>query len=367
MIGNERRVESCVSPRDRLQIIERVKRERLPLFVVRDNEKNREIASWRKIPGTEVRVSPEGDIAYPVWRERSWLNKPELYIPCQKLPPGWNFERLLASQRRPISEITYYQVRADDGAVEAAIRSVDHVIDDYKDKGRELQQIEGVRRQIDQARRILQETKGVRPEEFEDGFTALYHETIELMERLGMRQASSSLKRDIERLLEEVSTGRDRLGRRNPIALLKKLEAAAKRVEYRWQETNCIVGKFSAMREGLVVRRAKDREIIEKAKHELGEGFANHAYFIRNISTRDISPQQVGILQGKIGTLIFQLELTWVKGYKPAAEEIMGKLEQAQNAIRMRKFQGAKELFNQSLAIATSTLNQFPDGITELS
>ncbi|MBI4999845.1 hypothetical protein HZB97_03690, partial [Candidatus Gottesmanbacteria bacterium] len=210
-----------------LQVRERIRGGRVPLFIIQRTERNLRIAQMWRLPGTSVRVSSEGDIYYPVWRERSHVLKPELYAPCSKLPRGWILGRLLASKRRPISEVGFHQVKKDGGAVEAGIRSMDHVLERYQNKGKELEQVRAVREQIAQATAALQKTQGVSREEFEEEFGGLYQQTLGLMETCGMKRARLALKRDIERLLEEAATGKDRTGRRNPVAMMKKLEAAA--------------------------------------------------------------------------------------------------------------------------------------------
>jgi len=329
-----------------LQVRERVRGERLPLFIIIDDERNRRIAKLWRIPGTSVRVSLEGDIYYPVWRERSRVNKSELYAPCSKLPRGWSFERLLVSKRRPISEVKYFQVKKDSGAIEAAIRSMDHVLENYQEEGRELGQVEAIREQIARARKVLEETTGVSREEFEEGFEILYRQTLELLEKCGLSTAASALKKDITRLLAQVSIGRDRLGRRNPLVMLKKLEAATARVEYRWHEAGFIIDKFSAMKAGLEAQRAKDREILRKAEHQLSVGFAAHSYF-KEIP-QEVSKQQVGILIGMMGSLVYMLGQARVKPYKTVAKEIMEELSQAQQKVREGDYQGAKKLLLQS-------------------
>ncbi len=331
---------------ERLQVIERIEEKRLPLFLMEDKESNRRIAKFWKIPGTDVRVSPEGDIFYPVWRERQRVNKPELYLSCSALPRGWSLQRLLASKSRPISEVKYFQVKKDGGAVEAAIRSMDHVLENYREEGRELGQVEAIREQIARARKVLKETTGVSGEEFEEGFEILYRQTLELLGKCGLSMAASALKKDITSLLAQASIGRDRLGRRNPLVMLRKLEAATRRVEYRWHEAGFIVDKFSAMRAGLEAQRAKDREILRKAEHQLSVGFAAHSYF-KEIP-QEVSKQQVGILVGMMGSLIYLLGQTRVKCYKTAARETIVEISQAQQKVREGDYQGAKKLFLQS-------------------
>lgn len=351
-------VEIAILPlKERLQVRERVVQKRLPLFIAKDDEENREIMGMWSIPGTTVRVSPEGDIYFPVWRERSWVSKPELYASCSDLPQGWSLERLLASKRRPVSEVVFYQVRGDGGAVETAIRSMDHILENYTNKGKETEQLDVIRRQIEQATKVLQETKGVSREEFDRGFEILYKRTVEIMESLGMKRASSALKRDICRLLEEASTGEDATGRRNPIAMLKKLTAVVKRIEYRQNEVGFIVDKFEANKAGLVAQRAKDREITERAMRQLSIGFAGHEMF--KYSQTKPTPLQKGIVVGKIGTLIYQLEQVRVKCYKTTAVEVIDKLKEAREKVKSGSYEDAGKIFKESSRVVTTVLNRF--------
>lgn len=346
------------SPHELLQVRERVRGGQLPLFVIKDDEKNRGIAGMWKIPGTSVRVSPEGDIYYPVWRERSRVNKSELYYPCSKLPQGWTFERLLASKRRPISEVVYYSVSADDGSVEAAIRNMDHILEGYLERGKELEQAKEVKAQISQAMRVLRETVGVPEEKFERGFTDLYGQTLRIMERSGMAKAASALKRDIARLLSEASAGRDRIGRRNPIGLLKKLEAAIVRVEYRLNEVGFVIVKFETNKKGLIAQREKDRGILEEARHDLSIGFASHEAFH---SQRETTGMQKGILKGKIGTLIYKLRQVKVKAYKPVVKEVGGELQEARERVDRGDYSGASEIFEKALEKVSQILDRFTE------
>jgi len=328
---------------------------RLPLFVIKDTEKNREIAGFWRIPGTSIRVSPEGDIFYPVWRERVRINKPELYLPCSSLPRGWTFERLLASRRRPISEVIFYQVKKDDGSVEAAIRSMDHILERYGQGEIEVKQVLAIRNQIERARQVLQETKGVSKEEFEEGFDNLYRQTLRLMEELGLNQAALSLKKDIARLLEEASTGRNGLERRNPLVVLKRLEAAEKRIEYRVGEIGFVRDKFLANKAGLLAQREKDRGLLNEAVHQFTSGLAGHEAFKKG-ETTDL---QRGILLGVVGSLIYKLEQVRVKPYKPLAVEIIGQLTLAREEMKKGNYQTAKEILVHAGEKAKNVLDKF--------
>jgi hypothetical protein len=332
-----------ILPSEILQVQERIRGERLPLFVIQVNERNEKIAKMWRIPGTSVRVSPEGDIFYPIWKERDRVLKPELYAPCSDLPRGWSLERLLKSQRRPISEVVFHQVQKEEGGVDTAIRAMDHVLEKYKNRGKELAQIKQVEAQINQALKVLQETKAVSHEEFERGFEILYRQTLELLEISGMSRAASALKKDIARLLEEASTGKDRLGRRNPTAMLKKLEAAARRVSFRRNEADFIVAKFEAMKAGLIGVKEHDLRIISNLRHEMEVGLAAHQAF--KFPEEKTTDRQRGILVGKIGSLIYQLEQVKVKPYKPVAVEAIRKLKEAQRLVREGDYQKAKEIF----------------------
>jgi len=346
---------SQISLRELLQVRERVKGERLPLFVIKSNEQNERISRMWRIPGTSVRVSPEGDIYYPVWRERVRVNKSELYAPCSNLPAGWSFERLLASRRRPISEVVFYQVKKNGGSVEAAIRSMDHVLENYVDQGKETEQVKKVKSQINQAIKVLQETKGVGKEEFEEGFDNLYRQTLKLMEDLGMKRASSALKKDVDRLLTFASTGRDKLGRKNQLVVLQRLEAVEKRVEYRLNEIEFVKGKFLVNKTGLLVQREKDREILAEAVHQFTSGLAGHVAFEKG-ETTDL---QKGILLRVVSNLIYQLGQVRVKPYKPVAVEIIGQLVLAREEMKKGNYQVAKGIFDQASERAKKVLDEF--------
>jgi len=336
-----------ILPSEILQVQERIRGERLPLFVIKIDERNEKIAKMWRIPGTSVRVSPEGDIFYPIWKERARILKPELYAPCSELPRGWSLERLLKSQRRPISEVIFHQVRKDGGGVDTAIRAMDHVLEKYEDRGKELAQVEQVEAQIKRAILVLQETEGVPREEFEQGFEILYRQTLELLERSGMSRAASALKKDIARLLEEASTGKDRLGRRNPTAMLKKLEAAARRVSFRRNEADFIIAKFEAMKAGLIGLKEHDLKIISNLRREMKVGLAAHQAF--KFPEEGTTDRQRGILVGKIGSLIYQLEQVKVKPYKPVAVEAIRRLKEAQRFVGEGDYQKAKEIFQEVL------------------
>jgi len=339
--------ETLLSPFEILQVQERLRGERLPLFVIKVNERNGRIAKMWRIPGTSVRVSPEGDIFYPIWRERARILKPEDYAPCSDLPAGWTLERVLKSKRRPISEIIFYQAKKDGGGVDTAIRAMDHVLEKFGNKGKELAQVEQIEVQIKRALQVLQETKAVPPEEFESGFEILYCQTLELLETSGMSRAASALKKDIARLLEEASAGKDRLGRRNPVAMLKKLEAAARRVSFRRNEADFVVAKFEAMKAGLIEVKEHDLRIISNLRHEMEIGLATHEAF--KFPDKGTTARQRGILVGKIGSLIYQLEQVKVKPYKPVAVEAIKELKEAQNLVREGDYQRAKEIFQRIL------------------
>lgn len=342
---------------ERLQVRERVRRS-LPLFIIQRTGRNREIAKMWRLPGTSVRVSPQGDIFYPVWRERSYGIRPELYFPLSKLPWGWTFARLLASKRRPISEVIFHQVKKDGGTVEAAIRNMDHVLERYRDKGKELEQVGVVREQIDKVISVLQETRGIPKEDFEKIFENLYQQTLELMEKSGMRRARSALKRDIDLLLKEASGGKDRAGRRNPGAMMKKLDAAVKRVEYRFNEVGFIVGKFGAMRMGLIEQRMKDRGIFQRTKDELKVALMHEVF---KSPEKGTDQRQKGTIMGKTGTLIYRLGLTRVKGYRPIAVVAAKKLEGAIEMVRTENYQEAKQVFQEVLDEVSSGLDKFQE------
>lgn len=348
---------SGIIPPERLKVRERV-RGSLPLFIIQRTERNTEIAKMWRLPGTSVRVSPQGDIFYPVWRERSFIIKPELYFPLSKLPWGWTFARLLDSKRRPISEVIFHQVKKDGGAVEAGIRNMDHVIKRYRDEGKELEQIGLVREQIDKVTNALQETRGIPREDFEEIFRNLYQQTLELMEKSGMRRARSALKRDVDLLLEEASKGKDRGDRRNPGAMMKKLEAAAKRVEYRFHETGFIVGKFEAMRIGLIDQRMKDRNILQRTRDELKLALIHEAF---KFPEKGTDKRQKGTIMGKTGTLIYRLGLTRVKGYRPIAVAAAEKLEGAKEMVGKENYQEAKKVFDEVLNEVSSGLDKFQE------
>lgn len=346
-------------PSERLQVRERMKGERLPLFLIKISEENEKISRMWRIPGTLVRISTKGDIHYPVWVERSRISDPENYVSCSKLPRGWTLTRLLGSQRRPISVIVFHQVKKDDGAVETAIRAMDHVLEKFQNKGKELEQVDQIDAQITQVIRVLQETEAVPREEFERGFEILYRQTLELLEKSGMGRSVLALKKDIERLLAQASTGTDRLGRRNPMAMMKKLEAAAKRVSYRRNETGFIVAKFEAMKAGLLVQREKDREILSQARHELSIGFASHEVF--KYPGRPISRTQKGILSGMIGTLIYRFDLTKVKCYRSVASEAIEELKKAREMVKEENFAAASAIFRRVLEETSQISDRFQE------
>ena len=346
-----------ISPSEILQVGERIRGVRLPLFIIQLNTRNEQVSQMWHIPGTSVRVSRDGDIFYPSWVERAQILKPELYAPCSDLPRGWTLERLIASQRRPISEVVFHQVKKDAGSVETAIRITDHVLEKFSNKGKELEQVEAIRAQIEQARQVLSETQGVSREEFEDGFEFLYKQTLELMEISGMRRAKSALKKDVERLLEGASIGKDRLNRRNPMAMLKRLDAAARRVEYRWNEAGFVVEKFSAMKAGLIEQRNNERQRLEQLRHELNVGLAAHQVF--KIPEKGTTSIQKAILMGKIGTLIYSLEQVRVKPYKPVARQAVEGLKGTLVMMREGNYQGAKEIFQQVLQRTSEILTRF--------
>ncbi len=351
------KVDSSRITPERLKARERVKGVS-PLFIIQRTERNTQIAQMWHLPGTSVRVSPQGDIFYPVWRERSYIIKPELYFPLSKLPGGWTFARLLDSKRRPISEVIFHQVKKDGGAVEAGIRNMEHVRDRYRDKGKELEQIGLVREQVDKVMTALQETRGIPKKDFEEIFRNLYQQTLELMEKSGMRRARSALKRDIDLLLEEASQGKDRADRRNPVAMMKKLEAVVRRIEYRFHETGFIVGKFEAMRTGLVDQRTKDRDIFQRTREELKLALIHEAF---RFPKKGTDKRQKGIIMGKTGTLIYRLGLTRVKGYRPIAVAAAQKLERAKEMVREENYQEAKEVFDEVLNEVSSVLDKFQE------
>jgi len=330
---------------ERLQVKERIKGERLPLFIIRKSERNDRIARMWQIPGTSVRVSPEGDIYYPVWRERSHVNDSSLYTSLSRPPRGWTLERLLKSERRPISEVVFNQVKKDKGAVETAIRAMDHVLEKFQERGKELQQVELLESQIARAIEVLQSTEGVSREEFDQHFEELYRQTADLLAKSGMQRAQLALKRDVERLMEEASAGRDKLGRKNPLIMVGKLQAATRRISYRRNEAGFVVSKFEAMKAGLLAQRRKDREILGRCQHDLTAGFARHEVF--KFPGRKVSKMQRGILLGLMRTLIYQLDQTRVKPYKSVAEEATARLRKARLLTEQENYQEATEVFRE--------------------
>lgn len=347
----ERRV---LLPSERLQVKERIKGERLPLFFIRKSERNERIARMWQIPGTSVKVSPEGDIHYPVWRERSHVNDPSLYTFLSKPPRGWTVERLLKSKRRPISEVVFNQVKKDKGAVETAIRAMDHVLEKFQEKGKELQQVESLESQIALVVEVLESTENVSREEFDQHFGELYRQTTDLLVKSGMPRAQLALKRDVERLIEEASVGRDKLGRKNPLVMMRKLQAAARRISYRRNEAGFVVDKFEAMKAGLLAQRRKDREILGRCQYDLAAGFAHHEVF--KFPGRKVSRMQKGILLGLMGTLAYRLDQTRVKPYKPVAVEATAKLRKARLLTGQENYQEASEIFGEILGLVNHAL-----------
>jgi len=346
-----------ITEKEMRQVREKIRGERLPLFVIKDTEQNRRALEAKPLPGTLVRISAQGDIFYPVWRERTRLLRPELYVPCSKLPRGWSFERLLASKRRPISEVSWHQVRKEGGTVEVAIRNMNNILERYQEEGREQRQIEETRGQIDQAMEVLARTIGVSREEFYEGFSNLYRQTLVLMEASGMKRATLALKKDIGRLMEEASTGRDRLGRRNAMVMLKKLQSAARRVEFRSAEIGFIVDKFTAMRQGLESQREEEKDLLILTKHEL-EIFLLHEAI--KFPGKKTSKSQEGILKGKIGTLIYRLGFSLVKPYKTIALEAIEKLKLVQEKLAERDYQAVQLAIEEVLGEITLVLSPPP-------
>lgn len=320
---------------------------RAPLLIIKDSEINRQIREFPRLYGTEVRFGLDGTIYYPTWRERVRVLKPDIYSSLSKLPQDWTTERMLVTiRRRPIVEMVYYQIRKEGGSVEAAIRSVGHVLRKYTVKrGEEVVELALIRGQITQALEVLTQFPSREcPEEFEQAFDDLHERTVEILRKLGMERKTKQVKKQLAVQTAKGTRGKDRLGRRNPQAMLMTLDSALAKAEMRETTINFIRTKFTAMRVALTDERRRSRGIFGEVSKEMSlRGLAGHGVF--RYPERGTTPRQVGILKGKIGITIRELNLIKLKPYEPVAEEAIKQLTEAQKLIGEGRYQEAGEIF----------------------
>ena len=289
--------------------------------------------------------------------------KPEIYATLSRLPTGWSTGRMLrAATRRPLMEQVFVQIRKDKGSVETAIRAVGHILDGYKIKnGVEVVELRLIRGQISRALNVLSQFPSqVHPQEFEQAFEELHGRTIEILGGLKMQNKILQIKRQLADQAIRGTKGKDRLGRRNPMAMLKILDSALEKVERRQTVFDLIRAKYKAMGTALLDERRRGRAILTKSKGEMyprGMGVAGHGVF--RFPERGTTDMQKGILQSRLRGNIRGLRRIKLKPYRPIAREAISHLNRAIDLIEEGKFQEAGFIFQRVYASAREVLEEF--------
>lgn len=309
-------------------------------------------AKCRPLYGSAVRYDRDGFVSYATWREiPSEIRKdgllPQEFIQISRLPP----QAVIYAQYtryQHFVELRINKVTADDGSIETAIRSVDHVLEG--ESGKETFQVivAGQR-----ASNLLDLFKGrsfsdVKTDEFEAAQRQTYAFLAD--QKFDPGTIVETRKRRLTKWLIKGSLGKDSLGRRNKLITLMALSAAHRVATERQKGLSKIQKKFIRMREALIFEREFARDIFTEMVGLL-ETMPNHMIF--RYPTRKPEDKQVGIIVGMLESLTFQLNQPHTRPYRSVGREA-GKI--LAEMVRLLREGKREEITNQQLIKRARTL-----------
>jgi len=291
--------------------------ERIACFVRkgRQEELAQEINQCRSLFGSDVFYNNQGDIFYIIWRDLKKAPSFLEYTLITRLHPQADIYAPHSRFQR-FKEKIVCQVSKDEGSVEAAIRSMDHILEE--EQGREMFQAKAVGRR---AFELLDLFTISFSEITEEQFKQEQEKTIALLAQVGFNpdKVVNREKSKIGHWIVKGSFGQDSLGRRNKLISVMALQAAYRQaIERQKGVGGHIIGKFMRMREALIFEREFSRTIFEDVADRLRpEAMPSHQFF--KYPYRPVDERQFNIVKGLLGTMQFQLEQPRVKTYRTIA------------------------------------------------
>lgn len=276
----------------------------------------------RPLLGSDVYTDVDGTIFFKTWKS---LPKekilPELYHNVSRLHPRADIFAPY-TRYKLARELTVNEITKDGGSVEAAIRSMDHVLEGTK--GRETDQSQTVR---DRSTSLLSKFSMDFSQMSQSDFTAQLAETERILAsvKLNPNTVLDEEKKRMTEWLIKGSFGEDSQERRNWLIATGALQASLRRAIERRMRLNEIARKFLEMREALILERTFSREIfanvIDKVRPE-----AIPASVVFKFPDKPASRWNYGIT-AILNTLMYQLSHPHVKAYRTVGREAAAQLK----------------------------------------
>lgn len=208
-----------------------------------------------------------------------------------------------------------HRIEKDEGSVEAAIRSMGHVLE------RELEV------ELPQARTV-QERASSLLNLFTTGFDQITdvefrqarRETYDLLGRVGLDPSTvvDNKKRSMAAWITKASFGKDSQDRRNKLISVLSLRAAYRVAIERQQGIGEILSKFIKMHEALLYEREFSRAVMIDVVDRLKPAAVSSHYLFKRPSAQE-RRGDAGILISMLKHLEFQLGLPRLRPYRPAS------------------------------------------------
>ena len=329
------------------------------VFIVskRNDKLLKEYSKYQSLFGSDVRYDPEGNIFYPVWHEvgRDKVS-PDNYSLLSKKSRNDSSYLSLPLITKKLLEVKIHKITKDGGSIEAAIRSVDHVLESKLRK--EKPQINGVRGRIDKLFDLFSDFSNITDEELLN----YQKETVELLREVGLDPNKVILeeKRKMLKWLVKASGGKDVLGRKNLLITTMALEASYRRaIEFNLGMGETI-SKFARMREALFFEREFSREIFREVKENLKPERIPAHYLFRY---PERPPQNIGVVKGMLSTMCWKLDQLHVKPYKPMAVKAQEKLNKILELLNENRRENIvnSNLFGETYELIITTLEKYKD------
>lgn len=283
----------------------------------------------RSLYGSELKYDAEGDMYYLTWRDL-----PEKVKKAGLLPPQYVIVSKLSPQADIFAPFTSFtdlkepqvnRVTKDGGNVETAIRAMDHILEG--ERGRETAQTGAV---LQRARDLFDLYGGKSFDQIaRKEFAQERAKTFALLAEVGLDPVKvvNEHKAQMTNWLIAASSGQDATGRRNWLVATQALQAAyTKAVKRKKAIEGSIAEKFVDMRGALLLERQFCRYIFTDVAEKL-RTMPLHVYFQSPL--RAVRPSDLGIIQGMLNTMIFQLQQPHVKAYRSVANEAVTIIAQA--------------------------------------
>jgi len=330
------------------------------VFVIsKKNEELLEIYSNRcqSLFGSDVKYDVEGNIFYPVWHEvKTEKVGPGNYSLLSKKPFDESWYLSLGLKTKRTIGLKIHKITKDGGSVEAAIRSVDHILKSKLEK--EKPQVNGVKRRVDELLDLFSDFSNISNEELQNS----QEKTCQLLENLGFDPDKIILeerKRMINWLVK-ASGGKDILGRRNLLITTMALEASYRRAIEFGLGIGEAVSKFTRMREALIFERNFSRESFKYAEEWLKHQRLPSHYLFKY---PEKSRQNIGVVKGILRKISQEVGLPHVKPYKPAGMEVKQILDEITKLLieDRRKEIVERDLFKKTYDLIETTLKEHED------